>query len=89
MLASVPDRGIGHASQRTRLRIQKLGPSMAGSRLARPRTLLPAGRAGGCFDVSALVPGSATAPAVATATAARGVLPWRATSGPSHFGWRV
>ena len=86
MLASVPDRGIGHVSQGTRLRIQKLGPSMAGSRLARPRTLLPAGHAGGRFDVSALVP--ETAPAVA-ATPVRGALPWHATTGPSHFGWRV
>jgi len=85
MLASVPDRGIRDLSQGTRLRIQKLGPSMAGSLLARPRTLLPAGHAGGRFDVSATVPDPATAPAAASPTGAH---PWRA-SGTSHFGWRV
>ena len=89
MLASVPDRGIGHRSQGTRLRIQKLGPSMAGSLLARPRMLLPAGRAGGRFDVSGPVPGSVTSPAVATASSVRGALPWHALTGPSHFGWRI
>ena len=97
MLASVPDRGIRDLSQGTRLRIQKLGPSMAGSRLARPRTLLPAGRAGGRFDVSATVPDSAIAPAIAGATPSAThpavpvpsrALPWRA-AGASHFGWRV
>jgi hypothetical protein len=89
MLPLVPDRGVQHRSQGTRLRIQKLGPSMVGSRLARPRTLLPAGRAGGRFDVSALAPDPAVAPAAATATSVRGALPWHATTAPSHFGWRV